>query len=136
MSHFRADGIMRSGQERQTCGSMFSTVLQTQRDNWQHSSPIWDALPANVPPVCLPPPHQPPPQTHLSQHMAHCLLAHHQCRTIGLDLHSGISHSQPWCPPYPHTPLLYPPPAGQVRPSRFFGGRDRTQVRSCALMAR
>lgn len=114
----------------------FSTVLQTQRDNWQHSFlSIWDASPANVPPACPPHPHPPPPQTHLSQHMAHCLLAHHQCRTIDLALHIGISRSQPRCPPYPHTPIPHPPSAGQVRPTHFLGVCDRTQVQSCAVMA-
>lgn len=114
----------------------FSTMLQTQRDNWQHSFlSIWDALSANVPPACPPRPRPPPPKAHLSQHMVQCLLAHHQCRNRGLTIHIGISHTQPGCPLYPYTPIPHPPCAGQVRPTHFLGVRDSTQVQSCAVMA-
>lgn len=119
VSHFRADGIMRSGQEPQTCGSVFSIVVQTQRDNWQHSSlSIWDAPPANVPPVCPSTPqhiHTKP----ISVNVAQGLLACHQCTTTGMAFHSGISHSQPYCP----LPLYTRNSArsGQVRPSHSWG---------------
>ena len=52
----------------------------------------------------LPTPHQCPTQAHFCHHIAQCVLAHHQCRTTGLALSTGISHSQPWCPTYTLTP--------------------------------
>lgn len=36
-------------------------------------------------------------------------------------------------PGVPHTLLSHTPPAGQGRPARILGGRDRAQVRSCAV---
>lgn len=134
MSHFRADGIMRSGQEPQTCGSQFSTMVQTQRDNWQDSSlSIWDAPPANVPPVCPPTPQHIPPQTHLKQHTV-CWLAI-SAGPLAWPCILGFPIVSPGVPLAPMPPPPQPPRTGQVKLAHFLGGRDRAQVCSCSVMA-
>lgn len=121
VTHFRADRIMRSNQ---TCG--FSTMPQTQSDNWQHSSCfIWDVLPANGLPACPP---FPPPQTHLSQHSM----------SVGppsvqdfCSLTLGFHVTSPGVPMYTHSPIYHP----DQWATHLQGLRDRTQVCCWALMA-
>lgn len=122
---------MRSGQEPQTCGSVFSTTLQTQRDNWQHSSlSICGVPPANVPPSLPPSPH---PLLHTHLHLRPKSQSTHVPLFAALlavrgplvwPTVAGISQSHPWCPPCPLGPSSTPP-------HQLLLGRDRAQVCSC-----
>lgn len=112
VTHFRADGIMRSRIPR--VAVVFSTVLQTQRDNWQHSSlSIWDAATANVFLVCPSTPQNTDTKPMLVS-MVHCLLAS-----------SAGPVGQPSCP-LPTSPF-------NLTSQSILRGRDRAQACSCAF---
>lgn len=138
VTHFRQDGIIRSGQELQDLWFGFSTVQQTQRDHWQQSVvSVWDAPPASVPAVIQPNPLPPLSQARLNQHMAYCLLGHHHhhhhhCRDIVLALCERISNSHP---PYLRAPPLptLSPKLARSRPHTWRG--YVTELRSRAVLS-
>lgn len=140
MTHFRQDGIMRSGQELQDLWFVFSTVLQTQRDNWQESVvSVRDALPANVPSAIQPNPLPPLSQARLNQHMAYCLLGHHHphhhhCKAIVSARCGSISNSHPLIYMPPPTPTPNPSPnLARSRPHTWRG--YVTELRSWAVLS-
>lgn len=131
VTHFRDDGIMRSGQELQTCGSDFP--LRYKHNVTTGSNHLFPSGMRRLPMSLLPFP-PPPSRTHLSQHMAYCLLARRHRRDIGLAPCSRISYSHPWCPPYLPTPIRHPPSL-QTRSSPPTSWGYVTELRSWAVLS-
>lgn len=123
LSHFRADGIMRPGQEQQPWRSVFCAPPPCYKYNVTTSRTrlsVRDAPTASVFPVC-PPFHPKIPKSSLTSHG--CVLAHSQCKSSVLLYASGFPIMSPGVfhtplSPYPAFFLLAQSPCGDVRKCR------------------